>query len=323
MKLSGLILHTLWASALAAPAVVWKNNRRTESSVVHTSKEYSASSLLKDVLGGDAKGSSLGAVVFLVGKGEDGSESLTELASSGKLPTVAEKYGDADGVYHHVSGIESTTVMVREASRANAGHRVLQVSLSEFNSKLTSLKDESEAKMVEVGENGVLSKASQRSNKRTRELADANVFVVSVSPKEDASEIDRVVAETVDSELVENVVLAGVRSLQEVKHERYMMSKRRLNAMEKQGQRVLESRRRRLEQEEEQGDEGDDAVQNGDNDSNDMSGVYYVAMTPNILAGLLFGLLFVTVTWIGVSCMGAIAGQEIYVSKMPTIGREA
>jgi len=90
--------------------------------------------------------------------------------------------------------------------------------------------------------------------------------------------------------------------------------------MKNQGQRNLESRRRRLEQEEE-GD-GDDAA-NQDNNNGDMSGVYYVSMTPNILAGLLFGLLFIVVTWIGVSCMGAISGQDVYVSKMPTIGREA
>ena len=77
-----------------------------------------------------------------------------------------------------------------------------------------------------------------------------------------------------------------------------------------------------LEQEEEQGDEGDDAVQDG-NDNSDMTGVYYVSMTPNILAGLMFGLMFVVITWIGVTCMGAIVGQDLYVSKMPTIGREA
>ena len=54
-----------------------------------------------------------------------------------------------------------------------------------------------------------------------------------------------------------------------------------------------------------------------------MTGVYYVAMTPNILAGLLFGLLFVVITYIGVTCMGAIQGQDVFVSKMPSVGREA
>jgi hypothetical protein len=36
---------------------------------------------------------------------------------------------------------------------------------------------------------------------------------------------------------------------------------------------------------------------------NSMEGVYYVAITTNILAGLLFFFFFVGVTYIGVSCM--------------------
>ena len=84
--------------------------------------------------------------------------------------------------------------------------------------------------------------------------------------------------------------------------------------MEKQGKRVLEARRRRLD--EQDGDEDN-------NDNGDMSGVYYVSMTPNILSGLLFTVLFVVVTYVGVTCMGSISGQDVYVSKMPTIGREA
>jgi hypothetical protein len=323
MKLQIGILSTLLASALAAPAVVWKNTRRANESFLHTSDELSASDLLSDVLDVDSKDSSLAAVVFLFSKGDDGSESLTELASTGKLPATAGKYNDAAGIYHHVSGIESTPIMVREASRANTGHRVLQVSLSELNSKMTSLHEKSAEAEMEVNENGVQfsaqSKHNKKANKRVRDLAKANVLLVTVDPKEDASEIDQAVANTIDNAMVENVVLAGIRSLSEVKQERFLASKRRMEVMEKQGQRHLESRRRRLEQEEE-GD-GDDADQN--NDNGDMSGVYYVSMTPNILAGLLFGLLFIVVTWIGVSCMGAISGQDVYVSKMPTIGREA
>ena len=315
MKLPGLVLVSLFASAFAAPAIVWKGSRRTEERFLHSSDEVAASDLLTDVLGADSGDSSLAAVVFLIGKAEDGSESLSRLASSGKLPETAAKYNDADGIYHYVSGIESTLTMVRDASKANAEHRVLKVSLGELNSKLTALSEDSKVEM-EVAENGMLSKASKSANKRARELSHANVLVVDVSPRENASEIDRTVANTIDNAMVENVVLAGIRSLEEVKHERYLMSKRRMNVQEKQGQRVLEARRRRLEEEE----GGDEAEDGGDDDT---TGIYYVSLTPNILAGLLFGLLFVTLTWIGVSCMGAISGQEVYVSKMPSIGREA
>jgi hypothetical protein len=83
--------------------------------------------------------------------------------------------------------------------------------------------------------------------------------------------------------------------------------------------------RRRLE---DQDGDGDNQNNNGQNNQNnnggdDMTGVYYVSMTPNILAGILFTLLFTVTTYIGVTCMGMIAGQDVYVKKMPAVGREA
>jgi hypothetical protein len=317
MKAYGLIFSTFLASALAAPAVVWKNSRRESERVLHSSDQLKASDLLKDALDVQGSDSSLAGVVFLVGKGDDGSETLSELASTGKLPVTASKYDDANAIYHHVSGIESTNSMVREAGRANSGHRVLQVSLSEFNSKLTSLGEPAPEVEMVVAENGMVSKSAKHAHKRARELASADIFVVKVDAKEDPSLIDSAVVKAIESEHVENVVLAGIRSLNEVKRERYLLSKRRVEIMEQEGSKVIEAQRRRLDQEEQQGDEGDG------NSSGDLSGVYYVAMTPNILAGILFGLLFTVITWIGITCMGAIQGQEVFVSKMPSIGREA
>jgi hypothetical protein len=323
MKGHGLIFSTFLASALAAPAVVWKNARRESERVLHRSDPLKASDLLKDALDVQGSDSSLAGVVFLVGKDDDGEETFSDLASTGKLPVTASKYDEANGIYHHVSGIESTNSMVRQAARANSGHRVLQVSLGEWNSKLTSLGGEPvpELEMEEVAKNGLVSKVAKHAHKRARELASADIFVVTIDAKEDPSLIDSAVVKAIESEHVENVIFAGIRSVNEVKRERYFMSKRRLEIMEQEGSKVIEAQRRRLEQEEEQGDE-----ENGNNNNNnngDLSGVYYVAMTPNILAGILFGLLFTVITWIGISCMGAIQGQEVFVSKMPSIGREA
>jgi hypothetical protein len=265
---------------------------------------------MKDVLEDVSRsGSLLASVVFLVNKGQDGSESLSELASSGKLPETSVKYGDATGIYHHVSGIESSSTMVRDTSRTNNRHNVLQVSLSELNSKLTSPQE------IEISDDGAMIHSQSKSaNKRARDIANSDVFVVLVEPND--TDIDRTIANTIDNANVDTVVLAAVRSVHEVKHERYLISKQRHDMMERQGRRVLESKRRRLEE-----DQGD---QDGDNDDNsDMSGVYYVAMTPNILSGLLFGVLFIIVTYIGITCMASISGQDVYVKKMPTIGREA
>eukprot|EP00980_Cylindrotheca_fusiformis_P002870 scaffold674_cov126-Cylindrotheca_fusiformis.AAC.9 len=303
------LLSTLWVSSLAAPAVVWKKAGAADRRSLHNSDSIAASDLLQNALEDISPAdSSKVSVVFLVNKGQDGSESLTELASSGKLPETANKYNDANAIYHHVSGIESMPTMVRAASRANDGHNVLQVSVGELNSKVTS-----QTKDVEISESATMEQSSKRANKRSRDIATSNVLLVLLEPKD---EIDTVITNTIDNENVEAVVLAGIRSSDEVKHERYLMSKRRRSIMEKQGKNMMEARRRRLE--EEGGEQGGD--EDGDND---MSGVYFVSMTPNILAGLLFGFFFVTVTFIGITCMGAISGQDVYVSKMPTIGREA
>eukprot|EP00536_Pseudo-nitzschia_multiseries_P011101 jgi/Psemu1/307907/fgenesh1_kg.362_\ len=316
MKNCAFIYATLLSSVLAAPAVVWHSSEISNSNgrVLHSSEELSASDLMKNVLS-EAPEAPLSAVVFLVGKGEDGSEQLSELASSGKLPQTSLKYNDASGVYHHVTGLQSSGVMVRETgSHVEDKNRVLEVSLNEFNSKLASLDAPVE---VEIDSNGTPKAVSTNKsvNKRARALAHADVYIVNVSAKNDASTIDSSITSAIENKKIGSVLLAGVRSVDEVKHERFLINQRRMLKMEQDGKKMMEARgRRRLEQEE----GGDNA-----NDADDLSGVYYVAMTPNILAGLLFFLLFIVVTFTGISCMGDIQGGEVFVDKYPSLGREA
>lgn len=307
MKLS-LLLYSLVASACAAPAVVWKKQgEQSVQRVLHSSDDVSVSALLGDAITGTSF-----AVVFLVGKDENGRESLSELASSGKLPATAEKYGSADGVYHHVSGIESSGAVVREAA-AHTDEKVLSISMSELHRKLNSLSSKAEMEVTIDGSEPHKTTSSKAANKRARQLESANVLIVNIDPKDDAAEIDRTIASTIENDKVNSVVLAGVRSLQEVKRERMLASQRRQSIMQKAGERVLEARRRRRLEDQADAEDG----------SSDMSGVYYVAMTPNILAALLFMGLFTTIAWIGISCMGAISGQDVFVTKMPSVGREA
>ena len=51
------------------------------------------------------------------------------------------------------------------------------------------------------------------------------------------------------------------------------------------------------------------------NDSSS-SPTYYVYMTPNIMAGVLFGFLFIFISIIGFSCMNDLEGQTVFVSKV-------
>ncbi|KAL3935118.1 MAG: hypothetical protein SGBAC_009295 [Bacillariaceae sp.] len=303
------LLTSLWTSVLAAPAVVWKRNSR-QARALQSSESIEASELMGSVLQDlSPSESSLSSVVFLVKKGEDGSESLTELASNGKLPETSNKYSDATGVYHHVASIESPSTMVRECGRANHGQKVLQVSLAELNTKLAAPSADTATASIEVED--IRSKSAK---KRAKDLGNADVLVVVVHPNEE--DMDQSIARTIENENVESVVLTAVRSIDEVKRERASIAQKRHDNMMIAGERHMDARRRRLD--EAQGDDN-----NNNNNNGDMSGVYYVYMTPNILSGLLFGFMFATVTFIGIQCMASIASQDVYVNKMPAIGREA
>ena len=150
------------------------------------------------------------------------------------------------------------------------------------------------------------SNVDEGDNQRSRALKQADILIVKCD--NDAAKIDSAVVRAIDSDSVHNVVLAGIRSVEETKHER------RLLAMQK-APSTINAPRRRLEDADEQNQE------DGNND--DMEGVYYVLVTPNIFAGILFFFFFSFVAWTGINCMGMIAGQDVFVHKLPPIGREA
>jgi hypothetical protein len=191
----------------------------------------------------------------------------------------------------------------------------LEISLSELNRKLTSLKENAKPiEHVEVGQDGILSKANSGANHRARALAQADVIIVNVGSNTDASEIDSAVVNAIEHDSVKNVILAGIRSVDEVKHARALESRRRMSIHQTESSQLIAGRRRL-----EDADAGNDDA----NANQDMSGTYYVLMTPNIFAGILFTFLFSFVAWTGINCMGMIQGQDVFVNKMPSVGREA
>lgn len=295
MKLSLLAtaIATTLGVAAAAPAIVWKNGA-SSSAPIHTSEPIHARSLMASSVSTESS-SALAAVVFVVGRDADGSEGLRKLAAAGSLPSVHERYASADSIHHSVTGVESSRSVARDA-RTDYKGKVVEVTLDEFNRKLSSMAQNT-AEDAEA-------KISKSEQKRRRDIAQADVLIVSVSPSD--SSIDTSITSAIDSPSIQSVVLSSVRSIDEVKHARKLATVDKFTKV---------APRRRLEDE-----------ANNENNANanaqNMDGVYYVNMTPNIFAGLLFFFMFAFTAHLGLSCMNMIEGQDVYVKKMPHIGRE-
>lgn len=313
MKWVSLTILSILSTVNAAPAIIWKHGTENQP-VVHTSDVITSNELFESVLHGSSRDSELEAVIFLFGRGENGTESLSQLSSAGALPGIAVKYEEAHCFHHHVSGLESPSMIESLARRANPALKVVQASLEDFNNKLT---------LIETQGKEDVTTTSKKTGRRARELASANVLIVNVHVDEDIAMIDPAVVKAIEHESVGSVVVTAVRSVKEVIAEREARNRSRRAVMEENGRRVLAQKTARAHRRlEDQQGQGDDAAANDDDDE-DMSGIYYVSMTPNILAGLLFTLLYATITLIALSCMNMISGQDVYVNKMPSIGREA
>ena len=284
-----LLLSALLGTAVAAPAIVWQRDS-SASSPEHHSDSVSVADLMQSSLSGQDS-----SVVFFLGRNSDGKEMLNSLASGGSLPRTQDKYRSAHSIHHHVDGAESAATVQRDAMAA-AASGAATVSLGEFLSR-----------MGESPEN------TDTSSRRAREVQSASVLVVDVPAGTSPADIDNAIAMAVESPRLSSVVLTAQRSIDEVKRERMNL------ANERKQQKQQDAPRRRLE------DQQNDNNNNNNNRNNqDGSNVAYVHMTPNILAGILYTIMFIVVTQIGIGCMGSIQGQgDIYVKKMPTIGREA
>ena len=320
-KTTLLLLAASMGSTIAAPAIVWKNTP-SSTGPSHMSNAISTRSLLTSVKSNENEQdeSALSAVIFLVGRTTDGTEGLSALASSGKLPSVQEKHRGAAEVHHHVQGVESSRTIAKDVTKSKLGNNVAEVSMKEFTRKLSSIAQ------VEVEADTKINKVEQ---KRRRAISEADVLVVTIGAHEDPTKIDAAIVAAIDSSSVRNVILSTIRSTKEVKHARKLatMEKRSSPKMTSadggaasaqsnaNGGSSYNGNGRRLEDEDNENNQNQNA-------NADEEGVYYVNMTPNILAGLLFFFMFVMTAHLGLTCMNAIEGQDVYVKKLPAIGRE-
>uniref|UniRef100_A0A7S3P3A8 Uncharacterized protein n=1 Tax=Amphora coffeiformis TaxID=265554 RepID=A0A7S3P3A8_9STRA len=305
MKWSGLLCSLLSVPAVsAAPALVWQQASGAASVPIYTSEDMPVNELFRSV-----DDSSL-QVVFVVGRNDDGSETLSSWTAAGSLPGVAQAAPQALAIHHGVS-VQSTASLTQSAKTVD--QTAIQVGLEEMRYKIEHKKEATEE--LQVGSDGqIVPKKIQQAQKRARALEKAKTLIVEVPANTDPSTLDEAVVDAIEREFT--VVLTAVRSVQEVKMERSRQAQERVARMTE-ATSILNSRRR-LEDAEQQYNQNQNRQ-----GQQDLGSIYYVSMTPNIMAGILFFFLFTFVAYIGVTCMGMIAGQDVYVKKMPSIGREA
>jgi len=295
----------------AVPVIVW--NKAGNNDVQFTTEEIVLSQFVASL---DVSSKNEISVLFLLERNDTtGSESLTSMA-----PFLSKSQQQSIPVtqHLHVSGVGSGTVVLNVVKKAQPEASSLLINLNEWAWKLNSTHAKEDRDTVEMDSAGgfVLSKSEVKHSKRIGAIDAASCFVVQLPSDIPVPSLDATIAQALVHPSVSTVVLSSVRGIDEVKYERELTMRRKLQQqtiMVMNQPSASDPAHRRLQNEE-------DAE---DNASNDLTGVYYVQLTPNILAGLLFFFLFATVAMIGLSCMNMIAGQDVYVHTMPSIGREA
>jgi hypothetical protein len=251
--------------------------------VKHSSELIDATTVVSSVVAGSKDTN----VIFVVARTLTGSEGLTGLTTSGALPKLASKYPEATAVHHYVRGIESFDALLKHSNASS--DNVVETSLKEFQNRATTNADK-----ASVAADGSVANAPE-------------LIIVTVGNNASPAEIDAAVTSAIEDPKVGSVVLTAVRGVSEVKLERDVNAKMNYYEMNQKND------RRRLE---------DGQQQDGQYYSS-TDGIYFVNQTPNIFTGLMFFFFFIMVTYVGIGCMDMIAGQEVYVTKYPVIGREA
>ena len=326
-------------TAIAVPAIVWNKSQQSvrglqdnDEASYYISNEISVEQMLM------SESSTLNTntnndltVIFLLERdSKTGQEVLTSMTP--KLHQTLQQPHTTPKQYSHVSGVESGANVLKKFQTSSTAIRPVLVNFQEwgykFNHTLASSSSDTEVVMDEVGDATVVSvslpprsmpnQATIKATKRQRLMEASNFVIVTVPHSIPVEVLDETLYQTIQSLPEQTIVLTSVRSVEEVKYERHLAMKRQLldKAIIVDGTKAQTSTdpyHRRLDQQD----------GNNNNNNDDMSGVYYVQMTPNILAGLLFFGLFIVITMIGISCMNMITGQDVYVSTMPSIGREA
>lgn len=342
----------------AVPAIVFTkqplSTTSTTSSSTSTSHDIPISDLLSSIIIPTTTTSltdditkSMISIMFLLDRNITSGQELVTTTVPYLLQTmeavVSNNHNNDNNHIHvqqhlHITGLEShVTVknMIHKTYQENSSNHMITpviVTMDELmtfklNMTVSSSSQNNEGMIIIHPDATMMTTTTtsqKKLSKRQVAIQKANFFIVPIPYENDNDStnderttiIDTIVLQSLQHTNVQNVIVSGIRSIEEVKYERDMIMRRQLLQMNHDIRRTSNNNdinHRRLE----------DKQQNNYNNNNQLAGVYYVQMTPNILSGLLFFVLFSCVIMIGISCMNMISGQDVYVSKMPYIGREA
>lgn len=322
----------------AVPAIVWnKSEPAAQDASTYISNEISFEQMLTTE-SSSMNNNDLTVMFLLERDSKTGQELLTSMTPM-LQQTLQHPLAATHKQYSHVTGMESGAHVLKKckacATSTVTSSPIMEpvlVNLNELGYKLNhtllSSSSTTEMMMDVIGEattsmlppKTTTNKATVKVSKRNRLIEASNFVIVTVPPTIAADVLDATLVQTLQHASVQTMVLSSVRGVNEVKYERQLSMKRQL--LDKAiivdttstSAKTTDPYHRRLEEQQQD---------NNNNDNNNLSGTYYVQMTPNIFSGLLFFGMFTVITMIGISCMNMITGQDVYVSTMPSIGREA
>jgi hypothetical protein len=329
----------------AVPAIVWHKSEPAARDVHSSDASYYISNEIsfEELLTSESSSMNTNnddiTVLFLLERDSKTGQEILTSTTPMLQQTLQHPLAATPKQYSHVTGMESGAHVLKKckacATSTITTSPIMEpvlVNLNELGYKLNHTLSSSalntEMMMDVVGDTTSMlppktntNKAAVKVSKRNRLIESSNFVIVTVPSTMEVEVLDATLVQTLQHSHVQTVVLSSVRGVNEVKYERHLSMKRQLldkavvvdttTSSKTTTTTTTDPYHRRLDQ------------QQNNNNNNNLSGTYYVQMTPNIFSGLLFFGLFTVVTMIGVSCMNMITGQDVYVSTMPSIGREA
>jgi len=280
-----LVMSCIYHS-YATPVIVWKKPT-LDSSSIYSSKSVDVLTLISSVISSSSLKNiddwKFSAVIFIIDRKADGTEGLNRLLYQGP-----EKIPNIAEKYDQAHSIHTHVSGVK--GHIYVTKKVKQIYGSPERVKVISLH-EFKRKLTELKQNTA-----------------TDILIVKIPNNISNEKIDVNVNAAIENSNVKNVLLMGVSSMDELHYEKTIW--KNINS------RLTFPGGRHLE------DQGNNNNENNE-DYYTPSAIYYVKMTPNIMAGILFMIFFTFATYIGIMKLSMINATDVYVKKYYSIGKEA